>query len=111
MELHQQRIVNHAAIDFQFTDGNPGVSIHRIQHFPGLKSGRLQCRPSNVSLGDEPRQADDDSASVGAPIRGEKPTESGHHIATAVVRDAGGERLYLLGAGDHAQVVAKPLDQ
>src|ERR1700675_55962 len=47
LELHEQFITDHSAVDAQFGDWNRRVLLHRGEHFPRLIGSGLECRARN----------------------------------------------------------------
>src|SRR4030067_2318518 len=69
LELHQELVEHHAAIDFQRFQADSRVRFHRLQDFSSLKGSCLQSSARQVSFMDVAGQAYDHSARVRAPIR------------------------------------------
>jgi hypothetical protein len=58
----------HTAVHFECFEVHPGVAVHRVKDFPGLKSRGLEDCAGNMALVDEAGQADNDTAGIRAPI-------------------------------------------
>ena len=95
LELHQQIVRRHAAVDAERRHGPAGVLRHGGEHLARLKRRRLERRPRDVSLGGEPREASDDPPGVRPPSRREEPRKGRYEIDVAIVLDAAGQRLDL----------------
>ena len=111
LELHQQVVVDHAAVDLELLQLDAGVRLHGVEDLAGLPRGRLEGGPGDVALVDVAGHAHDRAARVAAPVRREQARERRHEVRPAVVLDRGGERLDVLGLLDQAQVVPQPLHQ
>ena len=111
LELHQQRVVDHAAVNLERGKLHAGILLHGVQHFARLVGGGLQRGAADVALVDEARQPDDGAAGVGLPIGREEAGEGGHKIDAAAVGHLPGVVFDMLGEVKEVQVVAQPLHQ
>ncbi len=111
LELHEQIVGGHAAVDPQLLQLDTRIGLHGVQDLARLEGRRLQSRACDVRLRVVARHADDRSARVAAPVRGEQAGEGRDEVHAAVVVDAGGQGLDVGGRGDDLQVVAQPLDE
>ena len=50
LKLHEQLIGDHAAVDAQFCEFDPGIRVHGVHDLPGLEGGRLEGRAGDVAL-------------------------------------------------------------
>ena len=87
LELHQQRVHHHAAIDAQCADGDTGIALHRLDHVERLIRGGFQCGACNVAGGGVARQPGDHAARIGTPVRRIEAGKRRHKIHVAVVGD------------------------
>src|SRR6266545_67388 len=111
LELHQEVVVDHPAIDLQLLQGDAGVRVHGIHNLAGLPCRGLQGRPGDVALGDVSGEAHDRAAGVASPVRGEQAGEGRYEIGPAVVLHGLGEILHLGRRLDQPQVVPQPLHE
>ena len=92
-------------------EGDAGILHHRLQHFAGLKGGRLQRRARQVTLAGEARQPADQAARALVPAGRVEPGEGRHDHGSAVVRHRSREPLDIGAGGDQAEIVAQPLHE
>src|SRR5450759_985187 len=111
LELHEQVVEDHAAVDLEGRQRNAGVGVHGVEDLAGLPRGRLEDGTRDVALVDVPGEAGDDAARLVLPVRREETTEGGDEVDATVVLDRGRERLDVGRLLDHPEVVAEPLHQ
>src|SRR6266542_3370551 len=111
LELHQEVVVDHPAVDLQLLQRDAGVRVHGIHHLAGLPCRGLQGRPGDVALGDVPGEPHDRAACVASPVRGEQPGEGRDEVDPAVVLHGLGEILHLGRGLDQPQVIPQPLHE
>ncbi len=109
LKLHQQIVDARAAVRAEFLEADPGVIFHYPEHVANLIRDSFERGTSDVELRRAPREADDDAARIGVPMRRTQPGKGRHEIHTTVVRYLCRERLDLAGRFDDAQAVTKPL--
>jgi hypothetical protein len=64
-----------------------------------------------MCLGRVEREAADEAARIGSPVRRAEADESRHEVDAVAVRHPRGERRGIGGVADHAEAVAQPLDR
>src|SRR5215213_3758973 len=111
LELHQQLVVDHPAVNLEGRQLDTRIGVHRVEHFARLPRGRLEDRSGDMALVHVAGEPGDHAARLASPVRGEQAGERRHEIDATVVVDGACERLDLLGTGDHPEVVAEPLDE
>ena len=85
LELHEQLVGGHAAVDAQLGEGHAGDGVGGVDHLAGLPGRGLERRARDVARAGVGGQADDHAARVVAPVRGEQAGEGGHEVDAAVV--------------------------
>src|SRR3954465_399782 len=69
LELHEQLVLHHAAVDLQRLEIDARVLVHRLDDLTALVRRGLERRPRDVPRRDEAGQAGEDAARVGLPVR------------------------------------------
>jgi hypothetical protein len=111
LELHEQVVGDHSAVDLQLRQRDAGVGVDRIEHLASLEGGGLERGARDVALVHEARQADQRAPGIRPPVWREQAGECRHEIGAAVVVDARSEGLDLIRGTDEAEVVAQPLHE
>src|SRR3954451_8911010 len=95
LELHEQIVLHHAAVDLQRLERDARVRVHGLDHLAALVGRGLQRRAGDVAGVHVAGQARDDATRIGLPVRREQARERRHHVAAAVVLDRLGQLLDL----------------
>src|SRR3954469_10858228 len=111
LELHEQVVLDHAAVDLERLEVDARVLVHRLDDLAALEGRGLQGRAGDVAGVDVARQAREHPAGVGLPVRREQAREGRHDVQPAVVLHGLRELLDLGRRLDHLEVVAQPLHE
>ena len=111
LELHEQLVVGHAAVDAQLGDLHTGIGNHGIGDVASLVGSCLQNRTGDVITVSKAGETNDDAAGIRAPVRRKESGEGRHEVNTAVVFDGAGHVLDGGRVRNHLQVIAQPLHQ
>src|SRR5262249_1195036 len=106
LELHEQFVAHHAAVDLERRRREAAVGVHRVDHLAGLERRGLQHRAGYVAAVDVTGQPDQDPTRLRAPVRREQPGERRDEVRATVVVHGAGQRLDLGGGRDQPEVVA-----
>src|SRR3989440_2267293 len=83
LELHQEVVHDHAAVDLERLHGDAGVLLHGLGHVKRLVADGLQRRPHEVAAVDVARKANDRAPRVRVPGRREEAREGGNEVGAA----------------------------
>src|SRR5437870_4915758 len=75
LELHQEFVLNHAAVGTQRLQLLAGIKFHGFEYFAGLVSCGFKDRACQMTFIRVTCETDDHASSVRSPVRGEKPGE------------------------------------
>ena len=64
LELHEQVVAHHPAVDLELGELDPRVLVHGVEHLTGLPACRLERRPGEVALVDVPGEPGEHAAGV-----------------------------------------------
>ncbi len=111
LELHERLAAHHAAIDAQGFQRNAGILLHGAGDVVGLVGGGFERGAADMGAVGIAREAGDDAARVGTPMRGVQAREGRHDVDAAIVGHGQRQGIGLGGVTDNAEIVAQPLNE
>src|ERR1700730_6551114 len=85
LQLHQEIILDHAAVDLERLDVDAGIGLHCLGHVPRLVADALQRRAHQVPPVDVAREPHDRAARVHVPVGREESGEGGDEVGASGV--------------------------
>ncbi len=107
--MHQQIVARGAAVDAQFDERVACVFLHGLEHVGRLQSDRFQRRARQMCARRAAREADDQSARSGIPIRRAQARERRHELNAARIRHRPRQRFDFGRVANDAEAIAQPL--
>ena len=111
LELHQEVVRAGAAVDLQLADVDTGVALHGADDVIGLIGQRFQRGADQVGTVEPAGQTDDRASGALVPVRRAESRKGRDHIAARRILHSRGIFRALRRRGDHAELVAQPLDR
>ena len=109
LHLAEQIVGGSPSIDRERGEIDSTFLRHEIDHVTHLEGDGLESGAHDVRARGAARDADDEPACIGIPVRGSETGERGHEDHTAAVGHGLCDRLGLARGFDDAEAVAQPL--
>jgi len=110
LELQQQVVCGSPAIDPQFTQPLPTVQLHRAEDLDALEGDRFECRARDMGAAGAARHAEQCATRVRIPVRRPETGVRRDEVDATTVGDRRRQAFDLVGAGNHSETIAQPLN-